>query len=103
MSTLPAVGMRVQIFGAGCDGCRHFSGIFRVLVVEDGKSPALLVDAEEIQCEGDVREHRFGPMKVEWNRWMQCWEAECNGLPFVVNLAGHFRGPHVGRVRAATR
>jgi len=88
------------MFGAGCEGCSHFSGIFRVLAVEDREATALVVDPEVIQCEGDVPEHHFGPMKVEWNRWLQCWEADCSGQHLVVRLAGRFRGPRVGSVPA---
>jgi len=100
MSTLPEVGSRIQIFGTGCDGCGHFAGIFRVLAVEDRAATALVVDTDVVQCEGDLEEHHFGPMKVEWNRRMQRWEADCSGRHLIVELAGRFHGPPVGEARA---
>ncbi len=99
MSYLPSVGSSVQLFGIGCQGCGHFSGIFGVLAVQDDTVTSLVVDPELIQCEGGVGDWSFRPMRIDWNRELQCWEAQCSGHHLVVKIGGHYRGPAPGDPR----
>jgi hypothetical protein len=101
MSRLPSIGSSVQLFGVGCEGCGHFSGIFSVLAVQDDETTALVVDPEVIQCEGAVDANNFGPMRIDWDPVLQCWEAQCSGHHLVVKLGGHFCGPRLGERPAA--
>lgn len=96
MSHLPSVGNSVQLFGIGCQGCGHFSGIFGVLAVQDDEVTSLVVDPELIQCEGGSGDWRLRPMRIDWNRELQCSEAQCSGHHLMVKVAGHFRGPGLG-------
>lgn len=94
MSRLPHVGDVLQLFGIGCEGCGHFHGEFEVLSVIDANELALVVEARDIQCEGAVDKDSFAYLRVLWNQDLECWQTDCAGHPVVVNIAGHYRGPH---------
>jgi len=92
MSTLPQVGKVVQLFGVGCEGCGHFRGNFSVMSVVDDAITKLVLDPQEIHCEGVVDKQSFAPLTLQWNRELECWQAQCDGHPVVVNISGHYRG-----------
>lgn len=94
MSRLPQAGDLIQLFGIGCEGCGHFRGQFAVLSVEECDDVFLVLDPQEVQCEGAVRKDAFSRLTVMWDRDLQSWQTACNGHPLVVNIAGHYRGPH---------
>jgi hypothetical protein len=92
MSTLPQVGTVVQLFGVGCEGCGHFRGNFSVMSVEDDDVTQLVLDPQEIHCEGVVDKHAFAPLTIAWNQELECWQARCDGHAVVVNISGHYHG-----------
>ncbi len=92
MSRLPQVGTVVQLFGVGCEGCGHFRGNFSVMSVEAEGAATVTLDPQEIHCEGVVDKGAFAPLTIQWNRDLECWQAQCDGHPVVVNISGHYRG-----------
>jgi hypothetical protein len=92
MNALPRVGSIVQLFGVGCEGCGNFRGSFKVASVVDEGVTRLVLDPQEVQCEGDMRKKRVGPLVLEWNSDLRYWRAECDGHEIVVNIGGHYRG-----------
>jgi hypothetical protein len=92
MSTLPQIGKVVQLFGVGCEGCGHFRGNFSVMSVEEDEVTKLVLDPQEIHCEGVADKHTFLPLTVQWNPDLECWQARCNDHSVIVNIGGHYRG-----------
>jgi hypothetical protein len=98
MSTLPQVGKVVQLFSVGGEGCGHFRGNFSVLSVVDDVVTELVLDPREIHCEGVVEKLCFEPLTLlkpltlQWNRELECWQAQYDGHPVVVNISGHYQG-----------
>jgi hypothetical protein len=97
MNALPRVGSIVQLFGVGCEGCGNFHGSFKVAAVSEDEVTSLVLDPQEVTCQGDMGKHRFGPLVLEWNPELRYWRGDCNGQEIIVNIGGHYRG----RVKAA--
>jgi hypothetical protein len=93
MSKLPKAGEVVQLFGIGCEGCGHFRGQFTVRSVVDGPDVYLVVDAQDIQCEGPLEKDEFADMTILWNRDLECWQTSCGDHQVVVHISGHYSGP----------
>lgn len=94
MSVLPQTGDVVQLFGIGCEGCGHFRGSFEVRSVVDGAEVSMVVEPKDIQCEGHVEREVFPPLVLVWSRDLECWQTDCGDHQVVVNIAGHYHGPH---------
>lgn len=93
MSKLPKVGEVVQLFGIGCEGCGHFRGQFEVRSVAEGDDVSLVLDPQDIQCEGPVEKGAFADMTLLWNRDLECWQTSCGDHEIVVHISGHYNGP----------
>ena len=94
MSKLPKVGEVVQLFGIGCEGCGHFRGQFEVCRVVDQEGEVfLVVDPQDIQCEGPVEKKAFTQLTIAWNRDLESWQTDCGEHQVAVHIAGHYHGP----------
>jgi hypothetical protein len=93
MSKLPKVGEVVQLFGIGCEGCGHFRGQFEVRSVVERDAVSLIVDPQDIQCEGTVEKATFDHLTLLWNRDLECWQTSCGDHDVVVHISGHYSGP----------
>jgi hypothetical protein len=93
MSKLPTIGDLIELYGICCEGCGHFQGRFQVRSVVDGPSASLVLESQEIQCEGAVNNGSFASLTLLWRRDLECWLTNCGDHEVVVHISGHYYGP----------
>jgi hypothetical protein len=93
MRKLPKVGEVVQLFGIGCEGCGHFRGQFEVREVVEEEDVSLVLDPQDIRCEGPLQAGSFARLTLLWNRDLECWHTRCGDHDMVVHISGHYSGP----------
>lgn len=93
MSRLPVVGDLIQLYGICCEGCGHFQGQFQVRSVVNRPHCSLVLDPQEVECEGEVKRGAFGRLILLWRRDLECWLTDCGDHEVVVHISGHYYGP----------
>jgi hypothetical protein len=93
MSRLPMIGEHIDLYGICCEGCGHFQGRFQVRSVVRGPDVSLVLDPQEIQCEGPVKDGAFAALTLLWRRDLECWLTDCGAHEVVVHISGHYYGP----------
>lgn len=93
MSRLPTIGDLIELYGICCEGCGHFQGRFQVRLVVDGPEASLVLEPQEIQCEGAVKNGSFTALTLLWRRDLECWLTDCGDHEVVVHITGHYYGP----------
>jgi hypothetical protein len=93
MSRLPKAGDVIQIYGICCEGCGHFQGQFEVRAVAVGPDVSLILEPQEIQCEGPIKKGAFSDLTLLWRRDLECWLTDCGDHEVVAHISGHYYGP----------
>lgn len=93
MSELPVTGDLIDLYGICCEGCGHFQGRFQVRSVVDGPDTSLVLDPQEIQTAGTVKNGSFVALSLLWRPDLECWLTDCGDHEVVVYISGHYYGP----------